>query len=103
MVSVVDFNPHKFRRNAEMMARLGSGEGENNGSNEEGQEEKEEEGFEKLDHKGVFSEEVYMGLKCLVYRAPDEYDFDLVLMEEKRLFGVKVRTWKWHRNSFNKC
>ncbi|KAM6499821.1 hypothetical protein JOM56_005329 [Amanita muscaria] len=98
MVSVVDFNPHKFRRNAEMMARLGSGEGENNGNNEEVQEEKEAEGFEILDHKGVFSEEVYMGLKCLVYRAPDEYDFDLVLMEEKRLFGVKLDRHGWEES-----
>ncbi|KIL58192.1 hypothetical protein M378DRAFT_170919 [Amanita muscaria Koide BX008] len=97
MVSVVDFNPHKFRRNAEMMARLGSGEGENNSNNEEGQEEKAE-GFEILDHKGVFSEEVYMGLKCLVYRTPDEYDFDLVLMEEKGLFGVKLDRHGWEES-----
>ncbi|KIL58186.1 hypothetical protein M378DRAFT_60766, partial [Amanita muscaria Koide BX008] len=90
MVSVVDFNPHNIRRNA-MIARLRTGEGDDNGSNgknEEGNEEEEEEEFEILDHKGVFSEEVYMGLKCAVYRAPDEYDFDLVLMDEERLLGV---------------
>ncbi|KIL63052.1 hypothetical protein M378DRAFT_164933, partial [Amanita muscaria Koide BX008] len=94
MVSVVDFNPHNFRRNAEMMARLQGGEAENNGSagnNEEGKEEEEEEEFETLDHKGVFSEEVYMGLKCVVYRAPDEYDFDAVVMDEQRLLGVKLK------------
>ncbi|KIL57875.1 hypothetical protein M378DRAFT_171257 [Amanita muscaria Koide BX008] len=92
------------KRNAEMMARLGSGEGENNGNNEQGQEEKEE-GFEILDHKGVLSEDVYMGLKCLVYCAPDEYDFDLVLMEEKGLFGVKLDRHGWEEGikSFLYC
>ncbi|KAM6499846.1 hypothetical protein JOM56_005354 [Amanita muscaria] len=96
-VSVADFNPYNFRRNAEMMARLRSGECDNNGSNGNKGKEEEQEEFEIMDHKGVFLEEVYMGLKCVVYRAPDEYDFDLVLMDEERLFGVKVRTWRWHR------
>ncbi|KIL58177.1 hypothetical protein M378DRAFT_86867 [Amanita muscaria Koide BX008] len=87
MVSVADFNPH---RNAEMMVRLRRGEGEVNdciGNKEEG-EGKEE--LEILDHGGIFSEEVYMGLKCVIYRAPDEYDFDVVLMDEERLLGLKV-------------
>ncbi|KAM6499834.1 hypothetical protein JOM56_005342 [Amanita muscaria] len=88
MVSVADFNQHNFRRNAEMMAQLGSGEGENNGN--KGREAEEGEEFEILDHKGVFSEEVYMGLKYVVHRAPDEYDFDVVSMDEERLFGVKL-------------
>ncbi|KAM6499837.1 hypothetical protein JOM56_005345, partial [Amanita muscaria] len=103
IVSVVDFDPYNFRRNAEMMARLGSGEGENNRSNgNKGKEEEEEEEFEMLDHKGVFSEDVSTGLKCVVHRAPDEHDFDVVLMDEERLFGVKVSSWKWHRFFFNK-
>ncbi|KIL63087.1 hypothetical protein M378DRAFT_29783, partial [Amanita muscaria Koide BX008] len=85
IVSVVDFNPYNFRRNAEMMARLGENKGK---------EEEEEEKFEVLDHKGVFSEDVFMGLKCVVHRAPDEYDFDVVLMDEERLFGVKVSNLK---------
>ncbi|KAM6499832.1 hypothetical protein JOM56_005340 [Amanita muscaria] len=99
MVSVVDFNPHNFRRNAEMMARIESGGGEDNGGNgknKEGKEEEEEE--EILDHKGVFSEAVYMGLKCVVYRAPDEYDFDLVLMDEERLLGVKLNPQGWEES-----
>ncbi|KIL58604.1 hypothetical protein M378DRAFT_15450 [Amanita muscaria Koide BX008] len=90
MVSVADFNPHNFRRNAETMTRLRSGEGENNGSSDNNEEEGEKGGFEILDHKGVFSEEVYMGLKCVVYRAPDEYDFGAVMMDEQRLLGVKL-------------
>ncbi|KIL58182.1 hypothetical protein M378DRAFT_86879, partial [Amanita muscaria Koide BX008] len=91
MVSVVNFNSYNFAKNAAMMARLQTGE--NNGSNgNKGKEEGEEGEFEILDHKGVFSEEVYMGLKCAVYRTPDEYDFDLVLMDEERLLGVKVST-----------
>ncbi|KIL63036.1 hypothetical protein M378DRAFT_80273 [Amanita muscaria Koide BX008] len=99
MVSVMDFN--NFRRNAKMMARLRSGECDNNGSNgNKEKEEEEEEEFEILDHKGVFSEEVYMGLKCVIYRAPDEFDFDAIFMDEERLFGAKVSTWKWHRKSF---
>ncbi|KIL58901.1 hypothetical protein M378DRAFT_85790, partial [Amanita muscaria Koide BX008] len=77
-VGVVDFNPHNFRRNAE---------GEDNGGNG-----RMEEG--KFDHEGRFSEEVYMGLKCVVYNAPDEYDFDAVLMDEERLLGVKVSTFE---------
>ncbi|KIL63085.1 hypothetical protein M378DRAFT_733558 [Amanita muscaria Koide BX008] len=98
-VSVADFNPHNFRRNAEMMARLQSGECDNNGSNgNKGNEEEREEEFEILDHKGVFLEEVYMGLKCVVYRAPDEYDFDLVLMDEERLFGVKLNHHGWEES-----
>ena len=94
MVSVADFNPHNVRRNAEMMAQL-RGEGKDNGgngNNVEGQ--KEEKEFELLDHGGVFSEEVYMGLKCVVYHAPGEYDFDVVLMDEERLMGLKVSTRK---------
>ncbi|KAM6499814.1 hypothetical protein JOM56_005322 [Amanita muscaria] len=91
VVSVVNFNSYNFARNAAMMARLQTGE--NNGSNgNKGKEDGEEGEFEILDHKGVFSEEVYMGLKCAVYRTPDEYDFDLVLMDEERLLGVKVST-----------
>ncbi|KAM6499756.1 hypothetical protein JOM56_005264 [Amanita muscaria] len=87
IVSVADFNPYNFRGNE---ARLRRGEGENNGSNNNKGKEKEE--FEILDHKGVFSEEVYMGLKCVVYRAPDEYAFDAVLMDEQRLLGLKAST-----------
>ncbi|KIL63043.1 hypothetical protein M378DRAFT_732193 [Amanita muscaria Koide BX008] len=95
-VSVADFNPHNFRRNAEIMARLRSGECDNNSSNgNKGKEEEKEEEFEILDHKGVFLEEVYMGLKCVVYRAPDEYDFDLVLMDEQRLLGLKLNGEGW--------
>ncbi|KIL60232.1 hypothetical protein M378DRAFT_168373 [Amanita muscaria Koide BX008] len=96
IVSVADFNPYTFGRNAEMMARLRSGEGENNGSNNN--KGKEEEEFEILDHKGVFSEEVYMGLKCVVYRAPDEYAFDAVLMDEQRLLGLKLGRDGWEES-----
>ncbi|KIL63944.1 hypothetical protein M378DRAFT_11846 [Amanita muscaria Koide BX008] len=93
MVSVVDFNPHNLRRNAEMEMRLRGGEGEDNGgngNNEEGKEEEEEDELELLDHEGVFSEEVYMGLKGVVYHAPDEYDFNQLLMDEERLLGLKL-------------
>ncbi|KIL63038.1 hypothetical protein M378DRAFT_12411 [Amanita muscaria Koide BX008] len=69
------------------MARLQGGEGEDDGNNEEG---KEDEEFEILGNKGVFSEPVYMGLKCVVYRVPDEYDFDVAMMDEQRLLGVKL-------------
>ncbi|KIL63091.1 hypothetical protein M378DRAFT_733816 [Amanita muscaria Koide BX008] len=99
MVSVVDFNPHNFRRNAEMMARLRSGEGEgSSGNNEESNGKAKGEEFEILDHKGVFSEEVYMGLKCVVHRAPDEYDFDVMLMDEQRLLGVKLNRHEWEES-----
>ncbi|KIL58188.1 hypothetical protein M378DRAFT_170914 [Amanita muscaria Koide BX008] len=88
MVSVADFNPHNFRRNAER-----TGGCEDNGSSGDKQKE-----FEILDHKGVFSEEVYMGLKCVVHRVPDEYDFDLMLMDEERLFGVKLNRLGWRES-----
>ncbi|KIL60823.1 hypothetical protein M378DRAFT_904498 [Amanita muscaria Koide BX008] len=90
MVAVADFNLHNVRRNAEIMAQLRR-EGEDsggNGNNEEGKKEENEE-LEILDHEGVFLEEVYMGLKCVVHHAPCEYDFDIVLMDEERLLGFK--------------
>ena len=31
-----------------------------------------------------------MGLGCIVYTAPEVYDFDWLLMEEERLVGLKV-------------
>ncbi|KIL63953.1 hypothetical protein M378DRAFT_648534 [Amanita muscaria Koide BX008] len=93
-VSVADFNSYNFRKNADMMAQR-EGEGNNGGSNnEERTEEAAEEELERFDHKGVFSEEVHMGFKCVIYHAPDEYDFDGVLMDEERLLGVKVSTRK---------
>ncbi|KIL55617.1 hypothetical protein M378DRAFT_17777 [Amanita muscaria Koide BX008] len=76
IVSVVDFNPHNFR-------------GSSNGNDKEGMTEEEEAELEIFDHGDRFSEEVYMGLKCVVYNAPDEYDFDAVLVDEERLLGVK--------------
>ncbi|KIL63058.1 hypothetical protein M378DRAFT_164939 [Amanita muscaria Koide BX008] len=98
IVYVVDFNPHNIWKHAEMMTRL-RGEGEDNGGNvnEVGQKETEE-GMEILDDKGVFSEEVYMGLKCVVYRAPDEYDFDAVLMDGERLLGLKLDHENRHKS-----
>ncbi|KAM6499901.1 hypothetical protein JOM56_005409 [Amanita muscaria] len=81
-LSVADFNPHNVRRNAEMMAQLRGGNNSRDGNNEEE--------LEILYHKGVFSEDVYMGLKCVVYHAQDEYDRDLVLMDEDRLLGLKL-------------
>ncbi|KAM6497491.1 hypothetical protein JOM56_007964 [Amanita muscaria] len=94
MICVADFNLHNVRRNAEMMAQLrgDSGEGEDNGGNDnnvEGKNEENEEELEILGHRSVFLEEVYMGLKCVVYHAPGEYDFDAVLMDEERLLGLK--------------
>ncbi|KIL63039.1 hypothetical protein M378DRAFT_164920 [Amanita muscaria Koide BX008] len=93
MVSVADFNLHNLRRNAETVAQP-SGETEDsgsNGKNEGGKEEGKEDEWELLDHEGVFSEEVYMGLKCVVYPAPPgEYDFDGVLIDEERLLGLKL-------------
>ncbi|KIL62092.1 hypothetical protein M378DRAFT_804991 [Amanita muscaria Koide BX008] len=83
IVGVADFNLH----NVEMMAQLGR-EGQDNGGNEGKNEENEE--LEILDHKGGFSEEVCMGLKCVVHHAPGEYDFDRVLMDEERLLGFKI-------------
>ncbi|KIL62142.1 hypothetical protein M378DRAFT_166125 [Amanita muscaria Koide BX008] len=89
MVAVADFNLHIVRRNAEMTAQL-RGEGEDNGDNGNIGEGKKEQELEILDHEGVFSEEVYMGLKCVVHHAPGEYDFDAVLIDEERLLGLKV-------------
>ncbi|KAM6497487.1 hypothetical protein JOM56_007960 [Amanita muscaria] len=98
MVGVADFNPHNVRRNAEMMAQLGRGECEDNGGNgNNGKGKKEEnEELEILDHEGVFSEEVHMGLKCVVHHAPGEYNFDAVLMDEGILLGLKVSSRKRH-------
>ncbi|KAM6497457.1 hypothetical protein JOM56_007930 [Amanita muscaria] len=92
-IAVADFNLHNVRRNAKMMAQLRGGEGEENGGssrNGVGKKEENEEELEILEHQGEFSEEVYMGLKCVVYRAPGEYDFDAVLMDEERLLGLKI-------------
>ena len=91
-IGVADFNLHNVRKNAEMMAQLRQ-EGEDdsgNGKNGEGKKEENEEGLEILDHQGAFSEEVYMGLKCVVNHVPGEYDFDVVLLDEERLLGIKV-------------
>ncbi|KIL59859.1 hypothetical protein M378DRAFT_84575, partial [Amanita muscaria Koide BX008] len=97
MICVADFNPYNVRRNAEMMAQLRGGEGQDNdgnGNNGEGKKDENDENLEILDHEGVFSEEVCMGLKCVVYHAPGEYDFDAVFMDEERLVGLKVSTRK---------
>ncbi|KIL68576.1 hypothetical protein M378DRAFT_158394 [Amanita muscaria Koide BX008] len=88
LVAVADFNLPNIRRNAEM-AQL-RGEGEGNGNNGEGKKEEKEDELEILNHEGVFSEEVYMGLKCVVHHAPGEYDFHGVVMDEERLLGLKV-------------
>ncbi|KAM6497452.1 hypothetical protein JOM56_007925 [Amanita muscaria] len=96
MIGVADFNLHNVRRNADIMAQLRGGEGEDNGGNGdngEGKEENDDE-LEILDHQGEFSEEVYMGLKCVVYHAPGEYAFDGVLMDGERVLGLKVSIWK---------
>ncbi|KIL62129.1 hypothetical protein M378DRAFT_166112 [Amanita muscaria Koide BX008] len=93
MVGVADFNLYNVRRNVEMKAQLTGGEGEDNGgngNNEEDMMEENEEELETLDHEGVFTEEVYMGLKCVVSHAPGEYDFDVALMDEERLLGLKL-------------
>ncbi|KIL65000.1 hypothetical protein M378DRAFT_556245 [Amanita muscaria Koide BX008] len=93
MVGVADFNLHNVRKNAEMMAQLRRRGGEENtggnGNNGEGKKEEKEEELEILDHQGEFSEEVYMGLKCVVYHAPGEYQFSAVMMDEERLLGLK--------------
>ncbi|KAM6495009.1 hypothetical protein JOM56_009632 [Amanita muscaria] len=78
-VSVADFNLHNIKRNAEMMAH--------------GEEENEEE-LEILPEGSLFLKKVYMGLKCVVYHAPGEYEFDAVMMDEERLLGFKVSTRK---------
>ncbi|KAM6497451.1 hypothetical protein JOM56_007924 [Amanita muscaria] len=87
MIDVADFNLYNVRRNAETMAQLKGEQGEDNGggggNNDEGKKEENEEEMEKLDHQGEFSEEVYMGLKCVVNHAP-------VLMDEERLLGLKI-------------
>ncbi|KAM6498857.1 hypothetical protein JOM56_006805 [Amanita muscaria] len=90
-VGVADFNPHNVRRNA---AQFRGREGEGNGGNGNHGEGKTEEKLEILDHEGVFSEEVYMGLKCVIYHTPDEYEFDMVMMDEERLLGYKVSSRK---------
>ncbi|KIL65581.1 hypothetical protein M378DRAFT_518746 [Amanita muscaria Koide BX008] len=97
IVYVADFNLHNVRKNAEMMAQLRGREGEGNGGNSnngEGKKEESEEELEILDHEGVFSEEVYMGLKCVVYQAPSEYGFDSVMMDDERLFVCKNKTYR---------
>ncbi|KAM6496831.1 hypothetical protein JOM56_007304 [Amanita muscaria] len=88
IVYVADFNLHNVRKNAEMMAQLRGREGEVNGGNSnngEGKKEESEEELEILDHEGVFSGEVYMGLKCVVYQAP-------MMMDDERLFVCKVES-----------
>ncbi|KAM6495007.1 hypothetical protein JOM56_009630 [Amanita muscaria] len=80
-VSVADFNLYNVKRNAEMMGQLGGREGEGNDD--------EDEELEILLEEGLFAEEVSMGLKCVVYRAPGEYEFDAVMMDEERLLGFK--------------
>ncbi|KIL63948.1 hypothetical protein M378DRAFT_648301 [Amanita muscaria Koide BX008] len=98
MLSVADFNQHNFPRTTDMMAPL-RGEGTNRGANdnhEKGNEKVEEGELERFDHEGAFSEDVYMGLKCVVYHASGQYDFDGVFMDEERLLGLKVSTRKWH-------
>ncbi|KAM6504129.1 hypothetical protein JOM56_001072 [Amanita muscaria] len=77
-IGVVDFNIHNEEKPDE-------GKGGNGGKKEENDEE-----LETLDHKGVFSEDVFMGLKCVVYHALGEYDIDGVLMDEERLLGWKI-------------
>ena len=96
IVGVADFNLHNVRRNAEMMAQIREGDCGGNENNWEENNEENEEELEILDHEGEFSEDVYMGLKCVVYHAPGEYDFDAVLMDEERVLGLKVSTRKWH-------
>ncbi|KAM6497484.1 hypothetical protein JOM56_007957 [Amanita muscaria] len=91
-VGVADFNLHNVRRNAEMTAQLREKDKDNGGNDNDGEGKKEddEDEMEILDHEGVFSEEVHMGLKCVIYHAPGEYDFDGVLMDEERLVGLKL-------------
>ncbi|KIL54198.1 hypothetical protein M378DRAFT_134515 [Amanita muscaria Koide BX008] len=92
MLSVADFNQHNFPRTTDMMAPL-RGEGKNRGANdnhEKGNEKVEEGELERFDHEGAFSEDVYMGLKCVVYHASGQYDFDGVFMDEERLLGLKL-------------
>ena len=43
-----------------------------------------------LSHGGAFTEDIEMGLSCIIYTAPETYDFDGLLMEEERLVGLKV-------------
>ncbi|KAM6489618.1 hypothetical protein JOM56_014940 [Amanita muscaria] len=83
MIGVADFNLHNIRRKGNKGEDTNGSDSGNNG------EEKKEEESEILDHQGVFSEEVYMGLKCVIYHAPGEHDFDAVMMDEERLLGLK--------------
>ncbi|KAM6497490.1 hypothetical protein JOM56_007963 [Amanita muscaria] len=95
MVGVADFNPYNVRRDAETMAQLraeGAGDNGSNDNNGKGKKDENEEELEILDHEGVFSEEVLMGLKCVINHTAGEYDFDRVLMDEERLLGLKVST-----------
>ncbi|KAM6500889.1 hypothetical protein JOM56_003903 [Amanita muscaria] len=95
LVAVADFNLPNIRRNAEMAQLRGEGEDHGgNGNNGEGKKEEKDDELEILNHEGVFSEEVYMGLKCVVYHALGEYDFHGVVMDEERLLGLKVSTRK---------
>jgi hypothetical protein len=92
MISVAHFDPYNFRRNVGRMARV-SGEDVDDGDNFDNEVGKtKEEEWEKLSHEGVFSEDVYMGLKCAIYHAPDEYEGIQLLMDEERLVGLKVST-----------
>ncbi|KAF8673473.1 hypothetical protein AX14_005391 [Amanita brunnescens Koide BX004] len=43
-----------------------------------------------LSHGNTFAEDIEMGLGCIVYTAPEVYDFDGLLVEEERLVGVKT-------------
>ncbi|KAF8335199.1 hypothetical protein F5887DRAFT_892119, partial [Amanita rubescens] len=49
-----------------------------------------EEKGEYPDNDDIFVEYVEMGLGCIIYTAPETYDFGELLMEEERLLGLKV-------------
>ena len=74
---MADFNQHDIRRNMDITARsregMNCGVKDDNENVERGKEQDEEEELERLEHEGMFSEDVYMGLKYVVHHAPDEY------------------------------
>jgi len=45
---------------------------------------------EYFDHGNIFAEDIKMGLGCVIYTAPEKWDFDKLLMEEERLLGLKA-------------
>lgn len=79
-LKIIDFNPYNVYRAQDSLA------GE---VGEVGEVVVQQKG-EYFDHDNTFAEDIKMGLGCVVYTAPEMYDFRGVLMDEERLLGLTV-------------